>query len=72
MQEQRFYFLFFIFLQFSSSQSADKEKRKLLSMKDRSRPQRSTFFVLFLKVKRSALVGEKEGQGVGGVIDDLG
>lgn len=41
-------------------------------MKDRSRPQRSTFFVLFLKVKRSALVGEKEGQGVGGVIDDLG
>lgn len=69
MQEQRFYFFFFftIFIQ-----SADKEKRKLLSMKDRSRPQRSTFFVLFLKVKRSALVGEKEGQGVGGVIDDLG
>lgn len=71
MQEQRFY-LFIYFLQFSSSQSADKEKRKLLSMKDRSRPQRSTFFVLFLKVKRSALVGEKEGQGAGGVIDDLG
>lgn len=69
MQEQRFYFFFFftIFIQ-----SADKEKRKLLSMKDRSRPQRSTFFVLFLKVKRSALVWEKEGQGAGGVIDDLG
>lgn len=70
MQEQRFYLFIYFFTIFI--QSADKEKRKLLSMKDRSRPQRSTFFVLFLKVKRSALVGEKEGQGAGGVIDDLG